>query len=249
MENKELNRLPLYFFNLKGLHLCGGFSSLAVSRDFFFFLTPFITFAVSPPTDICWWITDLLQCLQLLSSPCGACGFLPGAAVAWLQLPTQACNQFHREGRSWGEDEQGNFCALFCRTAAAEPPGSAQPPQLAPRAGYVCTDDQGKQKESPARCVLKTLWPVPGVIPDEQSPACKSAGVLKLRGRGWSSRNRNKTGIWKLVHVQAHPGPYLSREQNCSTGQSHLKFLLLEGGSSLSQFLMRISTRAFSTSV
>lgn len=171
MENKELNRLPLYFFNLKGLHLCGGFSSLAVSRDFFF--NSFYYFCCLSTHrhllvnhgSITVLAVALLSLTRFPVEPrklsCServcACGFLPRAAVAWLQLPTQACTRFHREGRSWGEDEQGSFCALFCRTAAAEPLGSAQPPRLTPHAGYVCTDDRGKQKELPARCILKTF--------------------------------------------------------------------------------------------
>lgn len=100
----------------------------------------------------------------------------------------------------------------------------------------------GRMKTSREAVSLNLLWLVPGV---GAWVADSSTRRLKLRGRGWLSRNRNTMGIQKPVRVSRSVPIYKAELlQGNYTWNSSWK----AGGSSCSKLLMKLSIKSFSTS-
>lgn len=107
--------------------------------------------------------------------------------------------------------QAGKLWHLFCKKVAAEPLGSTQPPHISPRADCRARHGLGVSKRNCHLAVsLNLLWPVPGLIPEEQSPTCESIRILKQWGRGRSSRSS------KMEICRHTLGSVISTSRSCT---------------------------------
>lgn len=105
MENKELNRISwfrlvwwgVFFFSISRNLICVGASPAWQLAATWGFWIPFITFAVSPPTDSCLWITVPLLGSAPSCSDKGLCLLLaPHAGLCWSQRKPQVSKRNHQ---------------------------------------------------------------------------------------------------------------------------------------------------------